>query len=337
VSAAADPAFEFDPEDDFIQQWIEDHAGQVAEGLSQTTNDEITSALADAFDSGDFSDLEDSIIEAVGDDARGEMISRTLVMNAVNEGQRQSWRQATAEGLLTGNEQREWIANKTACTECDDMDGETADLNEPYDSGEAGPPLHPRCQCTEGLVESGTPRSASLFNVPDASKHQGLLVSLYVDIGAAEALFIPGGETADTLHITLCYCGDVSSLGDLPIAKAISDVSSLVERSSPLRGSTLGLGRFSASDSSDGKDVIIARVNIPGLLDFRQRLANVLTAAGCPPKANFVYTPHITLMYVPEDSEAPVDDVPVVPLSFPSVFISIGDESLEIPFASPPA
>lgn len=73
-------------------------------------------------------------------------------MAAANEGQRQAWDQAVDDGLLTGDERREWIATEDACPECEALDGALADLDGEYpDEGGGGPPLHPNCRCTEGI------------------------------------------------------------------------------------------------------------------------------------------------------------------------------------------
>jgi hypothetical protein len=46
-----------------------------------------------------------------------------------------------------------WIAAGDPCPECEVLDGEEVDLGEDYpgDGGD-GPPLHPNCRCTEGVV-----------------------------------------------------------------------------------------------------------------------------------------------------------------------------------------
>ena len=103
------------------------------------------------FETGNFSPAWEEILDAVGDEARADLSARTEIMMAVNEGQREAWRQAVDEGLLTGKEQRVWIAIEGACPACDALDGETAPLDGEYSGGVEGPPLHPRCRCTEGI------------------------------------------------------------------------------------------------------------------------------------------------------------------------------------------
>lgn len=146
--------WEFDDQDELAAEWVEKHGAELAKGLSQTSQDEIKDALQDAFEGGDLDEAIDLIVKAVGDPDRADMIARTELMRASNEGQRQAWSQAVDDGLLTGDERKTWIATEVgACDECDALDGETTDLDGEYPGeGGEGPPLHPRCRCTEGIV-----------------------------------------------------------------------------------------------------------------------------------------------------------------------------------------
>jgi hypothetical protein len=150
-SAAAGPLnMKFDVSNPAAVAWAKEHAGELAVGISDTTEQAIKDAVAQALESGD--DPADAIEAAVGDADRADLIARTEVMTAANEGQRQAWDQATEAGLLTGDEQAVWIATEDACPECEALDGETRSLDGEYpDDGGDGPPLHPNCRCTEGL------------------------------------------------------------------------------------------------------------------------------------------------------------------------------------------
>ena len=82
-------------------------------------------------------------------------IARTETMHAANFGQRETWSQYADSGLLIPNQVlRTWISGggETTCEECMAMDGETAPLDGEYEGGILGPPLHPNCACSEGLV-----------------------------------------------------------------------------------------------------------------------------------------------------------------------------------------
>jgi RNA:NAD 2'-phosphotransferase (TPT1/KptA family)/2'-5' RNA ligase len=184
------------------------------------------------------------------------------------------------------------------------------------------------------------PRTAALFDTSE-SDHTGMLVSLHLDLATAKKLKIPlpngdRGEDPESMHITLCYCGDVNELGDVNVARAIVAVNQIVKTSAPLQGTTTELDGFDATDHSDGKNVVIARVDIPGLFEFRQQLADALTAVDAPPRGDFEYTPHITLAYVPVDDELPDVEIPVLPLTFTEVRITIADQTTDIPFGQAP-
>lgn len=144
------------------QKWISDHAGDLINGISDTTRADIRALVAQAFE-GDFDvdELADQIGDAIGDDDRAETIARTETMTASNEGQREAWGQAVDDGLLTGNETRVWIVtdDDRLCDECDALDGAEAELDGNFtsDTGDEydGAPAHPNCRCTEGLKLSG--------------------------------------------------------------------------------------------------------------------------------------------------------------------------------------
>ena len=147
-------SIEFNMPNDAAAEWAREHGGELIDGITDETRDRINEAVASAHEDGDLEDMRAEIEDAVGDDARAEMIGRTESMAAANEGQREGWEQAAEEGLLPPGYKRVWIATSDACPECDDLNGETTDEDGTYpDDGEDGPPLHPNCRCTEGIAE----------------------------------------------------------------------------------------------------------------------------------------------------------------------------------------
>lgn len=84
-------------------------------------------------------------------DARAQTIARTETMRASNEGQRELWAQAREAGLIdAATQQKTWIATDGACDECAEVDGQVVGIDEDFSI--EGPPAHPNCRCTEGLV-----------------------------------------------------------------------------------------------------------------------------------------------------------------------------------------
>lgn len=145
----------FNRSDSRVVDWADRHAAELITGISETTREDLNNAIAEALETGDFDELRDEILAAVGDEARAELIARTETMTAANAGQRLGWEQAVDEGLLSGDERRTWIAtgDESTCPICSDLDGTTAKLDGEYpDPGGEGPPAHPRCRCTEGII-----------------------------------------------------------------------------------------------------------------------------------------------------------------------------------------
>lgn len=151
-------AFRFDKMNPAATQWAADHAGELIDGISKTTREEIRDLVEASFEEQfDIGELASQIADLLGSDERADTIARTESMKAANEGQRQLWEQAQEEGLLGKNAKQEWIVgdDEKLCPICQDMDGEQVGLDEDFNvDGEDldGPPAHPNCRCTVALV-----------------------------------------------------------------------------------------------------------------------------------------------------------------------------------------
>lgn len=85
---------------------------------------------------------------------RAEAIARTEIFAAVATGRREFWNELVADGVVEAREvTRTWVASgaENMCPECEDLDGETAGLNESFPGGHEGTPAHTSCVCTETL------------------------------------------------------------------------------------------------------------------------------------------------------------------------------------------
>lgn len=148
----------FNLSDENAIQWAEDHAAELAKGLSDTTRDDIADAVSRALDEGDLDRLYEDVLDAVGDDDRAELIAHHETMLSASEGQRQGWDQAVEKGLLSEKAQRVWIAtaDQHVCPICESLDQTTTDLDGVYTDldGETydGPPSHVSCRCSEGIT-----------------------------------------------------------------------------------------------------------------------------------------------------------------------------------------
>jgi hypothetical protein len=91
-------------------------------------------------------------------DYRAEMIARTEVRNAQNQGQLDVWQHARDEGLVPANSRKVWQVDGNPCKEwCEQMDGEPVELDSPWRvvstvNGRIAmvdipSEIHPQCQC----------------------------------------------------------------------------------------------------------------------------------------------------------------------------------------------
>lgn len=145
--------FKFDVTDERAVEWADKHAASLIDGISETSREDINNAVAEFLETGDFKELRDEILAAVGDVARAERIARNEPMVAVHEGQRAAWNQAVEEGLLPEDAVREWIVvgDDKVCPICEALEGKTAILGEEYEEGIEGPPAHVMCRCSESI------------------------------------------------------------------------------------------------------------------------------------------------------------------------------------------
>jgi F like protein len=87
---------------------------------------------------------------------RSLLIARTEIMSAANAGTRLMWEQAVESGELDGGGlEQEWLVadDERLCPVCEELDGTHAPIGGTFPSpGGLGPPAHPACRCTTGLV-----------------------------------------------------------------------------------------------------------------------------------------------------------------------------------------
>ena len=137
--AAEDVGVAWDVVNADVQRWAEAHAGELAQGLTQTTRDQLGQTISDWIESG--APLDDLIadLSALFAPNRAALIGTTEVTRAYANGNRLAW---AASPLVTGMRYMT-VNDGTVCDECGPLDGQTFALD---DDGNA-PPLHPRCRC----------------------------------------------------------------------------------------------------------------------------------------------------------------------------------------------
>ncbi len=90
--------------------------------------------------------------------SRADLIARTEAIASANYGQQELWLQATDDGLLRGDEQREWIVtpDDRLCPYCEALEGSLAPVDGTFEGPDGekldGPPAHPNCRCAQGLA-----------------------------------------------------------------------------------------------------------------------------------------------------------------------------------------
>lgn len=87
---------------------------------------------------------------------RADLIARTEIMDALNDGALEGWKQARADGLLGAGATKEVIVtpDERLCPVCEPLDGQEQPLDKPFLTADGEfmmPPFHPACRCTAGV------------------------------------------------------------------------------------------------------------------------------------------------------------------------------------------
>lgn len=137
-------------------------------------------------------------------------------------------------------------------------------------------------------------------------------------------------EETDDLHITLVY-GIVEDAqisaeeAEERIAEVIEEVKNQIPESVHLDST----GLFEASESSDGKDVVYARVEEGQLEKLHDEVIRLLREKGIDPKGTFAeYNPHMTLGYVEPGLEFRAKELDVM-VGIPKVIYGVCTEETE--------
>lgn len=167
----------------------------------------------------------------------------------------------------------------------------------------------------------------------------GVMLAAMIPAELAKSIAIPDGETPDGLHCTIAYLGRMGEIGPDGLAKARAAIAKISASTPALRGRLGGLGRFAASESSDGLDVIYAAMDLPGLAEFRNACVSALEAAGVPVRKDHDFNPHVTLAYVGTSDPTPEmsDALRNAPLMVDGIALVAGDSVADSFPLAPPA
>lgn len=185
--------------------------------------------------------------------------------------------------------------------------------------------------CTRHAIKSAKADDAADAPVP----HEGLLVSLVPPADVAAKLALEGGEPASELHVTLTYSKAEEPYDELTWCRVVTRIQQYVANYlGPFTGQIAGVGRFSATPTSDGKDVFYASVDVPGLSALREMIRETVRGAGCAAAKDHGFTPHMTLAYLEPDAEAPLARLEPIRVRFDHIRVSLGGRSVPIPLPS---
>lgn len=187
-----------------------------------------------------------------------------------------------------------------------------------------------------GASKNNMDVKATLFTVPDDSPYDGVMIALFPSpVMAQQIASIVGVDMPpEALHVTLAYAGGVDMLTDAQIAGAILAAKKVATYSEPLTGTVNGLGRFNASKSSAGQDVIYAVVDLPGLDEVRKWLNKCMGDYEIEPAKNHGYTPHMTLAYIDPGADSPISAMPTMPIRFDAISVAVGGRRVDYPLMS---
>lgn len=165
-------------------------------------------------------------------------------------------------------------------------------------------------EMVEAIMNEISPRDLMEGLKKSASVHK-LFVGL--TITGAASLAIDGGEAEEDYHVTLAY-GTFDANGadedtiDATVQEAIGEIREWI----PDEIQFDAIGRFEASESSDGQDVIYAQVAGGQLEVAHEELLNALEDRNIVLKDTFPeYHPHMTLAYIDPGKDHKLEKIDV--------------------------
>lgn len=164
----------------------------------------------------------------------------------------------------------------------------------------------------------------------EGAGHQGTMVALMLPRKLATKLAVPNGLPPEEFHITLGYFGkDLSDSQKKKLKQVVQDFAATI---GPIKATLGGVGRFSSSSTSDGKDVAYLSVDSPDITDLRPKLLSKLKAAGIKTDSIHGFVPHVTLKYIKQTAAMPIKRLTPIEVTFPSITVAIADKHTSYKF-----
>lgn len=164
--------------------------------------------------------------------------------------------------------------------------------------------------------------------VQKSSPAEKSVLFIGLKIQNAEPLAIEGGEDHEDFHVTLAYGRfDTDGRDEDDISRRVQNAVDHVKVGVPDTIKFDAMGRFQASESSDGKDVIYAQVASGQLEEAHDALLDALKKQGIKLEETFPeYKPHMTLAYIDPGEEFELKDLDASGTTT-EVMIGYGQES----------
>lgn len=161
------------------------------------------------------------------------------------------------------------------------------------------------------------------MDIANAPEQTGIMIALAPPTAVAEALALntPTAVSADQLHVTLAYIGDIADVpankqGTL-LADLLNAAQAIADYQLPLTAKVNGHGLFENGDDR----AFWAAVDSPDLMELYFNVTAHLYAYGVEYSRKHSFTPHMTLAYLAEEEEQPTA-VPHLEMTFDHIVVA---------------
>lgn len=162
-------------------------------------------------------------------------------------------------------------------------------------------------------------------------EHSGAMVAWMLPADVAKEISIEGGEDPADMHVTVLYLGKGIEPSKIEALRAA--LRGIAGQVAPLSGTIGGVSRFPATESSEGRDVIVGLVDVARLEALRERIIAAARACGIEPVLNHGYTPHVTLAYVDPSFSGEKREVGSTPVTISELTLAVAGEREAFPLS----
>lgn len=154
-----------------------------------------------------------------------------------------------------------------------------------------------------------------------------MIIGFFLPPTIASQLALPEGESADVLHLTLAYLGDLTEETDKQ--RLIDFTEGFAGGRTAVQARVNGIARFTGNEGKS--DAVVALIDSPDLPEFRQGLITALADSGIEVVLNHGFIPHVTLAYIEPDAPLAVVTIEPIEITFDAISLEMGDERHTFP------